>query len=242
MARAVIASACDASRTGLNHFGKCSSLKECVWVAKSQIPLGYSDRTVCILGLGFVGLTLAAIMAEVGFHIIGVEIRKDVVAKIRAGLAHFYEPGLTDALRRAVKNGRLEVHNTIPSNCGAAVYIITVGTPVGAEGRVNLDSVIRIAREIADRMNDGDMIVLRSTVKIGTTERLIRPILAKSGKRFQIAFCPERTIEGQALAELRYLPQIIGAADHDTVTRAAQLFNFITPTACPTRKLLSLLN
>jgi nucleotide sugar dehydrogenase len=169
-------------------------------------------------------------MAEVGFHIIGVEIRKDVLAKIGAGLAHFYEPGLTDALRRAVKNGRLEVHDTIPSDCGATAYIITVGTPLGAEGRVNLDSVTRIAHQIAERMNDDDIIVLRSTVKIGTTESLIRPILAKSGKRFQIAFCPERTIEGQALAELRYLPQIIGAADHDTVTRAAQLFNFITPT------------
>jgi UDP-N-acetyl-D-mannosaminuronic acid dehydrogenase len=206
------------------------SLKEDTRVAKAQIPLGYNDRTVCILGLGFVGLTLAAIMAEAGFQVVGVEIRKDVLEKLRAGLAHFYEPGLTDAIRRAVKDGRLKVRDTIPSDCGVTVYIITVGTPVGAEGRVNLDSVTRIAREIAERMNHGDIVVLRSTVKIGTTERLIRPILAKSGKQFQIAFCPERTIEGQALAELRYLPQIIGAADHATVTRAAQLFNFVTPT------------
>jgi UDP-N-acetyl-D-mannosaminuronic acid dehydrogenase len=169
-------------------------------------------------------------MAEVGFKIVGVEIRENVLEKLRAGIAHFYEPGLTDALRRAVKNGRLEVHDTIPCDCSASVYIITVGTPVGADGRVNLDGVTRIAHQIAECMNDGDMIVLRSTVKIGTTECLIRPILAKAGKRFQIAFCPERTIEGQALAELRYLPQIIGAADHDTVTRAAQLLNFITPT------------
>jgi nucleotide sugar dehydrogenase len=215
---------------GLKSGQQLNDLKGSMWVVKSQIPLGYDDRIVCILGLGFVGLTLAAIMAEVGFRIVGVEIREVVLEKLRAGIAHFYEPGLTDALRRAVKNDRLAVHNTIPSDCDATVYIITVGTPLGHEGRVNLDSVTRIAHQIAERMKDGNMIVLRSTVKIGTTERLIRPILAKSGKRFQIAFCPERTIEGQALTELQYLPQIIGAADHDTVTRAAQLFNFITPT------------
>jgi UDP-N-acetyl-D-mannosaminuronic acid dehydrogenase len=73
-------------------------------VVKPQIPIGYKDRTVCILGLGFVGLTLAAIMAEAGFHIVGVEIREDVLKKLESGIAHFYEPGLTDAIRRAVKN------------------------------------------------------------------------------------------------------------------------------------------
>jgi UDP-N-acetyl-D-mannosaminuronic acid dehydrogenase len=199
-------------------------------LVKSQIPIGYKDQTICILGLGFVGLTLAAVMAEVGFHIVGVEIREDVLKKLEAGLAHFYEPGLTDATRRAVKNGRLKVRSTIPPDCEATVYIITVGTPLDAEGRVNLDSVTHIAHLIAERIKNGDLIILRSTVKIGTTEQLVRPIVAESGKRFQIAFCPERTIEGQALEELRYLPQIIGATDHEAVTRAAQLFNFITPT------------
>lgn len=199
-------------------------------VVNSSIPSGYNDRTVCVLGLGFVGLTLAAIMAEVGFHIVGVEIRDDVREKLRSGQAHFYEPGLTDTLRRAAELGRLKVHAEIPFDCRATVYIITVGTPLAANGHVNLDSVSRIAHQIADRVKDGDLIVLRSTVKIGTTERVVRSIVAKSGKRFQIAFCPERTIEGQALAELRFLPQIIGAADQEVVTRAAQLFNFITPT------------
>jgi len=122
------------------------------------------------------------------------------------------------------------VYETIPPDCAATVYIIAAGTPLNADGRVNLDGAMRMAGLIADRIRDGDMVLLRSTVKIGTTEHLIRPIVASSSKRFQIAFCPERTIEGQALEELRYLPQIIGAADNDTITRAAQLFNFITPT------------
>ena len=67
-------------------------------------------------------------------------------------------------------------------------------------------------------------------MKIGTTQQVVRPILQTSGKRFQIAFCPERTVEGEALAELRLLPQIVGAPDLPTVARAAQFFSFITPT------------
>jgi nucleotide sugar dehydrogenase len=199
-------------------------------VTNSQIPVGYRDRTVCVLGLGFVGLTLAAVMAEVGFHVVGVEIRGDVRERLKAGKAHFHEPGLTEALRRSIEAGRFEVHESIPSGCPATVYIITVGTPLGANGHVNLDSVSRIAQQIAERVKDDDLVILRSTVKIGTTERVVRPIIAEAGKQFQIAFCPERTIEGQALAELRFLPQIIGAGDHDTVTRAVHLFNFVTPT------------
>lgn len=195
-----------------------------------DLPADYRDRTVCILGLGFVGLTLAAVLADVGFHVIGVEIRAEVREKLAAGTAHFYEPGLDEHLRRATESGRLVVHGEIPEDCAATVYIITVGTPLGADGRVNLDSVRRIAGEIAERLRDDDLIVLRSTVKIGTTQQVVRPILAKSGKRFQIAFCPERTVEGEALAELHVLPQIVGASDLPTVTRAAQLFSFVTPT------------
>jgi nucleotide sugar dehydrogenase len=195
-----------------------------------DLPSNYRDHTVCILGLGFVGLTLAAVMAEVGFRVVGVEIRDEVRDKLAAGSAHFHEPGLEDHLRRAVKAGRLEVHPDIPVGCKASVYVITVGTPLGADGRVNLTSVKRIAGQIAARMNDDDLVILRSTVKIGTTSDVVRPILETSGKRFQIAFCPERTVEGAALAELRYLPQIVGASDLPTVSRAAQLFGFLTPT------------
>jgi len=197
---------------------------------QDHIPADFRDRTVCVLGLGFVGLTLAAVMASVGFKIIGVEIRAEVRDHFAAGTAHFYEPGLTENLRRASQSGLLEVHAEIPADCPATVYIITVGTPLGPNGRVNLESVTRIAEQIAARLKDGDLIVLRSTVKIGTTEQVVKPILERAGKRFEIAFCPERTIEGQAMAELRFLPQIVGAADRETASRAGQIFGFLTPT------------
>jgi len=196
----------------------------------NSITENYGDRHVCVLGLGYVGLTLAAVMAEVGFNISGVEIRDDIREKLNAAKAHFFEPGLNEKLQRAALNGRLKVYAEIPKDCAATVFVITVGTPIGADGRVNLQSVTRIAHEIAERLKDGDLVILRSTVKIGTTENVVHPILAQTGKNVSVAYCPERTVEGQALAELRYLPQVIGAADRATVNRAAQLFSFLTPT------------
>ena len=197
---------------------------------RSHMVSDYSDRSVCILGLGFVGLTLAAVMADAGFNIIGVEIRKKLLEQLESGNAHFYEPGLDDNLRRAINSGRLSVYDDIPANCAATVYIITVGTPLGPDGRASLDSVTRISEQIAAVLKEGDLVILRSTVKIGTTQNVVRPILERKGKKFSLAFCPERTVEGQAIAELRYLPQIIGAEDLETTNRAAQLFGFITPT------------
>jgi len=196
----------------------------------AHLPADYPDRTICVLGLGFVGLTLAAVMADVGFNIVGVEIRPEVRERLSSGQAHFHEPGLNDNIRRAIGSGRLKIYESIPEDCRATVYIITVGTPLGSDGRVNLESVRRIARQIGERLKDDDLIILRSTVKIGTTRNVVAPILEEVGKPFEIAFCPERTVEGQALAELRYLPQIIGSDDRDTANRAAQLFSFITPT------------
>jgi UDP-N-acetyl-D-mannosaminuronic acid dehydrogenase len=195
-----------------------------------RIPLDFRDRHICVLGLGFVGLTLSAVMAEAGFRISGVEIREEVREMIEMHRAHFFEPGLNESLYRAAASGRLNVFQQIPTDCDATVFIITVGTPLGSDGRANLDSVQRIAAQIAERLKDGDLVVLRSTVKIGTTDQIIRPLLEQTGRRFEIAYCPERTVEGEALKELGYVPQIIGARELGTVNRAAQLFSFITPT------------
>jgi len=195
-----------------------------------KVPDNYTDRTVCILGLGFVGLTLATVMADVGFNVIGIEIREEVFSQLKSADPHFFEPGLSDHLKRVVANGRLKVFRTIPENCSATVYIITVGTPLDTNSQMNLSSIQKICTDIAANLKDGDMVVLRSTVKLGTTRSIVQPILEKSHKKFHLAFCPERTIEGQAISELRYLPQVIGADNMMTSMRATQLFRFLTPT------------
>jgi UDP-N-acetyl-D-mannosaminuronic acid dehydrogenase len=201
------------------------------------VPSDFADRHVCILGLGYVGLTLATAMAGVGFRVTGVEIREDVVEGLRLRRPHFHEPGLADQLSRALDRGALTVHRTVPSGCDATAYIITVGTPLGPDGRSRMDMIENVARETAAAMPDGSLVVLRSTVKLGTSNGIVAPVLNGSGRRYDLAFCPERTLEGVALRELRSLPQIVGGESDRAALRAAQIFQFLTPTIVRVRDL-----
>ena len=196
----------------------------------NTVPDGFRDRVVCVMGLGYVGLTLATVMVEVGFEVWGIEIREELVRLMKEGKAHFSEPGITERLSRAVRNGRLKIFPKIPKDCPATVWIITVGTPMGPGGRARMDMVESVSREVARNIKNDDLVIMRSTVKIGTTRELVHPVLAESGKRLDLAFCPERTVEGQALEELRWLPKIVGGETLDVAVRAGQLFQFLTPT------------
>ena len=195
-----------------------------------KLSNAFEDRIVCVLGLGYVGLTLAAVMADLGFKILGIETRADVLALLERGEPHFHEPGLRELLRRAIAQGRLDCYKHIPDDCPATVYIITVGTPLDGVGKARMDMIERVMREVGRHVKDGDLVVMRSTVKLGTTSNVALPILEATGKRVQLAFCPERTIEGQALSELRQLPQVVGASSFEAAIRASQIFQFLTPT------------
>ena len=185
---------------------------------------------VAVIGLGYVGLTFAIALADVGFDVLGVEKRPDVVDMTNAGEPHFSENGLKGVMRHVLDLGKMRAVTSLPSDSHADIYVITVGTPL-KDGRFNLDFIQSAAKEVADNMQDDALIILRSTVAIGTARNVVAPILAASGKRFQIAMCPERTLEGRAMSELRSLPQIIGADDDATRQRAAHFFYRLTHTA-----------
>ncbi len=197
---------------------------------KSELPKKFPDRNICILGLGYVGLTLATTMADIGFRVYGVEPQDDVVEALSKGNPYFYETNMAEVLARVVSDGRLSVSTVIPDDCPASTYIITVGTPLDSEGRVRTEMIEKVTRDVASAMHPGDMVIMRSTVKIGTTRHVVLPTLKSSGKTFDLAFCPERTQEGKALEELRHLPQIVAGETHDANIRAAQMFQFLTPT------------
>lgn len=183
---------------------------------------------VGIVGLGYVGLTLATVLAEAGNSVIGVEKRRDLVDLTNEGIPHFTETGLPDALAGVTKSKKLVAAEQFDDSFSCDTYIITVGTPLAADGVARVDMIEAAARDIAANMNDGALVILRSTVKIGTTRDVVAPILAASGKKFDIAMCPERTLEGKALQELRELPQIVGADDQAVADRAAAVFRKLT--------------
>jgi UDP-N-acetyl-D-mannosaminuronic acid dehydrogenase len=189
---------------------------------------GPANYDVGIVGLGYVGLTLATVLAEAGYSVIGVEKRPDLVDMTNRGIPHFTETGLPDALSGVTRFKKLVAAERFDNSFSCDTYIITVGTPLSPDGVARVDMIEQAAREIAENMPDGALVILRSTVKVGTTRDVVSPILAASGKKFDIAMCPERTLEGKALQELRELPQIVGADDSAVADRAAAVFRRLT--------------
>lgn len=194
------------------------------------VPETYPDRAVCIVGLGYVGLTLAVAMAEAGFHVVGLERAAPVLAGIASGVAHFEETGLNPRLAAVLADGRLRVGASLGEAAASRVFIVTVGTPLGPDGRTNLDHIATAARQVAEVLKPGDMVLLRSTVRVGVSREVVKPLLDAAGFAYDLAFCPERTLEGRALAELRTLPQVVGGLDGDATSRAAALYALLTPT------------
>ncbi|TAK04876.1 nucleotide sugar dehydrogenase [Patescibacteria group bacterium] len=195
-------------------------------------------RTVCIVGLGFVGLTLAVTMAEVGYDVVGIERRPDVLAHLRKGTPHFHEKNLPALLKKHVGSRLTLEHAIAPGR--ADIYIVSVGTPIDeATHVVDYGHLTAAAEAIGDVLRVGDLVILRSTVPVGTTRSRVIPILEQrsglaAGRDFSVAFAPERTVEGRALEELRTLPQVIGGWDARSLDLAARVFRAVAPTIVAT--------
>lgn len=194
-----------------------------------MLPDTLRDHNICIVGLGYVGLTLAVSMAGAGFRVHGVEINPAVLGALRQDRAHFLEIGLDRQLAEQIRAGRLSFDSDFAAEMTATAYIVTVGTPVGLDKRTSFESIRNVVSGIARVLRDGDMVILRSTVMVGTTRDVVKPILDATGRTYDLAFCPERTLEGKALLELRTLPQIVGGIDVSSTFRASQMFSFLTP-------------
>jgi len=194
------------------------------------VPQAYRDRSVCIVGLGYVGMTLAAAMCDAGFRVHGVERDAHILECLRAGRAHFLETGLDATLARHVSSGALTCSGALDPNGDARVYIVTVGTPVTPAKKTNLQAIQIVSEALAAALKPDDMVILRSTVRVGVTRNVVKPVLDRAGVPYDLTFCPERTLEGRALEELRTLPQIVGGLTEGATLRAREIFGFLTPT------------
>lgn len=190
-------------------------------------------KKVAVIGLGYVGLTLGLTLADLGFEVRGFDINEKVKKLVRSKKTPFFELGLPELLAEHAGERFKIGESYAKEKCDA--YFIAVGTPLGAGKRPDLSALQAVAREVGKVLKQGDLVVLRSTVPIGTTRGPVRETLEKvsglvAGEDFFLAFAPERTVEGKALEELRTLPQVIGGVNRQSANLAADIFSLMTHT------------
>lgn len=188
-----------------------------------------------VVGLGFVGQTLAVVLADVGFKVFGTEVDEKVLENIRNGRSHIHEPGINLLIKKHLNKNLFVGKPEEMYNNAVDAFIICVTSPVDKKTKEpNVEIVKNTVYEIQEHLKQGQIVILRSTVPVGTTRNIVKPILEKAGlkagKDFYLASAPERTIEGNALNELRTLPQIIGGINDKSIDEAVKIFRRTTPT------------
>ena len=170
--------------------------------------------TCCVIGLGYIGLPTAAVLAKAGHRVIGVDVNAQVVATVNEGRIHIVEPDLAQVVAESVASGALSAHVT---PAPADVFLIAVPTPFrsGPDGipQPNVDYVLAAARAIAPVLRPGNLVLLESTSPVGTTDQLAEVIAEACGltsEQLHIAYCPERVLPGRILQELIRNDRVIG--------------------------------
>lgn len=188
--------------------------------------------TISVIGLGYVGLPMAATLASRGCKVIGVDTNESAVSRINAGRSHILEPDLDMILQGAVSAGMLRAC-TSPQEADA--FLICVPTPVDDDNRPDLGAVDAAGRSIAGILKAGDLVVIESTGPVGITARMARllkelrpdltfPDEAPEKSDVLLAYCPERILPGQTLRELVDNARSLGGLDQRSARRAQELY------------------
>ncbi len=200
---------------------------------------------VCVLGLGYIGLPTAALMASRGIEVVGIDINPSVVETVNRAEIHIVEPLLDKVVQAAVGSGRLRAA-TRPET--ADVFMIAVPTPITKDKASDLRAVFSAVDAIAPVLKAGDMVILESTSPVGTTDRITqRMAAARPDLRFpetgsggpidiHVAYCPERVLPGKVIEELVANDRAIGGMTQSCTERAVSLYDlFVEGELVPTR-------
>lgn len=188
--------------------------------------MSFTHDVVIVGGCGHVGLPLGLAFADRGVRVILYDIN-DVAAKsVRAGSMPFAEEGAGEVLARVI--GRtLTASNEASVVSTAQTVVVVVGTPVDEHLNPDPTAVSATVQDLSGHLRDGQLLVLRSTLYPGTTA-LVERVIARTGKRVDVAFCPERIAEGRAMTELFELPQLVSGRSPHALARAEALFGRLT--------------
>lgn len=195
---------------------------------------------ICVIGLGYIGLPTAAILASRGKEVVGVDINGETVKTINDGRIHIVEPDLDIIVRSVVKTGQLRAVREPES---ADVFVLAVPTPFMENHEPDLSCILEAAKAIAPVLEKGNLIVLESTSPVGTTEQLASLLAEErsdlhfpqnNGKKADIfiAHCPERVLPGYVLQELIVNDRVIGGITTECSRAARELYKIFVKGEC----------
>ena len=183
-------------------------------------------KSVSVIGLGYIGLPTAALLASKGYMVKGMDINEHAVETINKGEIHIVEPDLDAYVRSAVANGKLKAYSEVQAG---DIYIVCVPTPFHADSELpkpNVDYVREAVQNISPHVKGGDIVILESTSPVGTTE-MVRDVLQKNGvdtSAIFIAYCPERVLPGKIMTELVDNARVIGGVNSQSTKVVAAFY------------------
>jgi len=187
------------------------------------------NKTVCIVGLGYVGLPLLCLSMEKGYKTYGLDISNERVEMINKGVSPIKDKFLEQRLKK-LKGIDTTTDSTVLRK--SDIIIICVPTPIDSQYNPDLKPLQSAAETVSKELKKNDLVVIESTVFPGTTEEVVKPILEKSGlkagKDFYLSYCPERVDPGNKKWNVDNLPRVIGALSSEGLKQAAEFYRSIT--------------
>lgn len=185
---------------------------------KTRMAQKVDNRTVrvAVVGFGYIGTCIGAVIADRGYSVVGIDVRKSVVDEINSGRTSIAEPGLNDLVGRTVRSGNLKATHDFAAVAECDVIVVTVGTPLGENFDPDTRDITQATEAIAKHLQPGHLVILKSTVPPRTTESVVKPILDRKlplNGSYLLAFCPERLAEGKAIQEFQSIPVVVGGVD-----------------------------
>lgn len=182
-------------------------------------------NSICVIGLGYIGLPTASTFATHGVHVTGVDNNPDVVKSLQSGKVHIFEPGLNEVVQEAIQGGKFDIsQKTVPAD----VFLIAVPTPFYDGKKADMRFVDAAAESIVPVLGKGNLVVLESTSPPLTTLERVLPILERSGLKagqdFLLAYSPERVLPGKIMDELIHNSRVIGGIDQASAEAGRDLY------------------
>ena len=181
-------------------------------------------KKICVVGLGYIGLPTAALLANKGYDVHGVDVVQSTVDIINRGEIHIVEPALDTFVQAAVNSGKLKA-DLIPTE--ADVFIVAVPTPFHEGYIPNVDYIVSATKAIAPYVKEGNIVILESTSPVGTTD-MMESVLKENGvdtSKLFIAHCPERVLPGQIMRELVENDRIVGGTTPEATEATVAFYN-----------------